>query len=128
MFQAFKLSISFLIFLLILFSINTILSITTSLPMWLCMIFSFICALLTGWFSWQLVSGKKMSASIAAISGALMLGGLFFIIGFLGPMAFAKETSHGPLIGIFIAAPLGMVMGAIAGYLYVSRQNIKPNN
>lgn len=121
MIQSLKLVVSFVIFLMVLFFINTILSITTSFPTWLCMIFSFVCALLTGWFSWQLVSGKETSTSVAAISGALMLGGLFFIIGFLGPMAFAKEINHGLLIGIFIAAPLGMIMGAIGGYLYASR-------
>jgi len=46
-----------------------------------------------------------------------------FVIGFFGPIAFAKDTSQGPLIGLFIAAPLGVIMGAIGGYLYVSRQN-----
>ena len=128
MIQSLKLAVSFLIFLMVLFFINTILSIMTSLPMWLCMILSFMCALLTGWFSWQLISAREMNASVAAISGALMLGALFFIIGFLGPMAFAKDTSHGPLIGIFIAAPLGMVMGAIGGYFYASRQEVSSNN
>jgi hypothetical protein len=63
-----------------------------------------------------------MGVSVSVISGALILGGLCFTVGFLGPMAFAKDTSQGPLIGVFIAAPLGVIMGAIGGYVYAFRQ------
>ncbi|SFD93870.1 multidrug ABC transporter permease [Nitrosomonas sp. Nm166] len=128
MIQILKPIVSFLMFLIVLFFISTILSITTSYPMWLCAVFSLACALLAGWFAWKLVSGERTGAGVAVISGALILGGLFFIIGFLGPMAFAKDTSQGPLIGIFIATPLGVVMGAIGGYLYASRQNVNPDD
>lgn len=64
---------------------------------------------------------------VTVISGALILGGLFFTVGFLGPMAFTKDTSQGPMIGLFIAAPLGVIMGAIGGYLYAARQNAAVN-
>ena len=128
MIQILKPIISFLMFLIVLFFISTILSITTSYPLWLYAIFSVAGASLAGWYAWKLVSGEKTSAGVAIISGALMLGGLFFIIGFLGPMAFAKDTSQGPLIGIFIATPLGTVMGAIAGYLYATRLNVNADD
>lgn len=123
MIQLLKPLVSFLMFLIVMFSMSTILSITTSYPTWLCMAFSLVCAVLVGWSAWKLVAGEKIGAGIAVISGALMLGGLCFVIGFFGPMAFAKDTSQGPLIGLFIAAPLGAIMGAVGGYLYVSRQN-----
>jgi hypothetical protein len=35
--------------------------------------------------------------------------------GFLGPMILAPEANQGPLLGIFITGPLGLVVGAIAG-------------
>jgi len=120
--QILKLIVSFLMFLVVLFFITTILSITTQYPIWFSVIFSLACALLVGWSTWKLVSGEKVRVGVAVTSGALMLGGLCFIIGFLGPMAFAKDTSQGPFIGIFIAGPLGMIIGAIGGYLYASKQ------
>ena len=125
MIQILKPIVSFLMFLTVLFFISTILTITTSYSAWLCIAFSSACALLAGWFAWKLVSGEKTGVAVAVIGGALILGGLCFTIGFLGPMAFAKDTSQGPLIGIFIAAPVGVIMGAIGGYVYASRMNVK---
>ena len=122
MIQVLKPIVSLLMFLTVLFFISTILTITTSYSTWLCIAFSSACASLAAWFTWKLVAGEKTNVTVAIISGALILGGLCFTIGFLGPMAFAKDTSQGPLIGIFIAAPVGVIMGAIAGYVYASRQ------
>jgi len=123
MIQILKPIISFLMFLIVLFFISTILTITTSYPTWFCTVFALACASLAAWFAWKLVSGEKTGIGIAVISGALILGGLCFTVGFLSPMVFAKDTNQGPLIGIFIATPLGMVAGAIGGYIYASRQN-----
>jgi hypothetical protein len=110
-------------FLTVLFFISTLLTITTGFPFWLSTAFSLACASLAAWFTWKLVSGEKIGTGIAVIGGALIFGGLCFIVGFLGPMVFAKDTNQGPLIGIFIAAPLGVIIGAIGGYIYASRQN-----
>ncbi len=123
MIQILKPIVSLLMFLTVLFFISTILTITTSFPFWLGTTFSLACASLVAWFTWKLVSGEKTGIGIAVIAGALILGGLCFIVGFLGPMVFAKDTNQRPLIGIFIAAPLGMIIGAIGGYIYASRQN-----
>ena len=118
--------VSLLMFLTVLFFISTILTITTSFPAWLSMAFSLACAALAAWFTWKLVAGEKTGAAVAVISGALILGGLFFTVGFLGPMVISKDTSQGPMIGLFIAAPLGVIMGAIGGYyIYASKQNVK---
>ncbi len=123
MIQILKPIVSLLMFLTVLFFISTILTITTSFPFWLGTTFSLACASLAAWFTWKLVSGEKTGIGIAVIGSALILGGLCFVVGFLGPMVFAKDTNQGPLIGIFIAAPLGMIIGAIGGYIYASRQN-----
>lgn len=125
MIQVLKPTVSLLMFLTVLFFISTILTITTSFPAWLSTAFSLACALLAAWFTWKLVAGEKTGVAVAVIGGALILGGLCFTVGFLGPMAFAKDTSQGPLIGIFIAAPVGVILGAIGGYVYASRQNVK---
>lgn len=128
MIQVLKPIVSLLMFLTVLFFISTILTITTSFPVWLSTAFSLACALLAAWFTWKLVSGEKTNVAVAVIGGALILGGLCFTIGFLGPMAFAKDTSQGPLVGIFIAAPVGVIMGAIGGYLYTSRRKDSLSN
>ncbi len=115
--------VSVLMFLIVLFFISTMLSITTSQPIWLRTTIALAGALITGWSVWKVVAGEKVTSGLAIISGALMLGGLSFIVGFLGPMMFAQDTSQGPLIGLFIAAPLGVITGAIGGYLYASKHN-----
>ena len=122
MIQILKPIVSLLMFLTVLFFISTILTITTSAPFWLSTAFSLACASLAAWCTWKLVSGEKTGIGIAVSGGALILGGLFFVIGFLGPMAISKDTDQGPMIGIFIAAPLGVIVGAIGGYVYASRQ------
>lgn len=112
-----------LMFLIVLFFISTMLSITTNQPIWLRAAVALAGALLVGWSAWKLAGDEKVNVGLAVLSGALMLGGLCFIIGFLGPMVFAKDTSQGPLIGVFIAAPLGVITGAIGGYIYASKHN-----
>lgn len=115
--------VAVLMFLIVLFFISTIFSITTAQPVWLRIGIGMASALLVAWSVWKVASGEKISVGLAVISGALMLGGLCFIIGFLGPMVFAKDTSQGPLVGLFIAAPLGVITGAIGGYVFASKQN-----
>lgn len=123
MIQILKPLVSFLMFLIVLFFIGTVLTITVSLPAWLSGAVSLICASLAAWFAWKLAGGEKTGILIATLCGALILGGLFFTIGFLGPMAVSKDTNQGPMIGLFIAAPLGVIMGAIGGYAYVRKEN-----
>ena len=123
MIQILKPVISLLMFLIVLFFISTILTIVTSYPAWLSGAVSLACAALAAWSAWQLVTGKKTNVIVAVTGGALILGGLFFTVGFLGPMVISKDTNQGPMIGLFIAAPLGVIMGAIGGYVYVSRQD-----
>lgn len=128
MIQILKPLVSFLMFLIVLFSISTILTITTGFPAWLSATVSVVCATLAAWFTWKLVAGERISAWVAVTGGALILGGLFFTLGFLGPMVISKDTSQGSMIGLFIAAPLGLIVGAIGGYVYASRQNAAEEN
>ena len=45
----------------------------------------------------------------------LIVGALGFAVGFFGPIYFMAEANQGPLIGIFITGPGGVVAGAITG-------------
>ena len=52
-----------------------------------------------------------------ALRPALILGGIGFAGGFLGPMVLAPQANQGPLLGIFITGPLGFGIGLIWGIL-----------
>ena len=114
--------VSFLMFFVVLFFIATILIIATELSEWISVSLALFSALLAGWYAWKLVAGEKVGVGVSVICGALLLGGLGFVIGFLGPMIVAKDTSQGPLVGVFIAAPLGLILGAVGGYIIASKQ------
>ena len=122
MIRILKPTVAFLMFLVVLFFIATILTIATELPEWVSVSLALFSALLVGWYAWKLVAGEKVGVGVSVICGALMLGGLGFIIGFLGPMIVAKDTSQGPLVGVLMTAPLGVILGAIGGYIYASKQ------
>lgn len=120
--QILKPIISLMMFLIVLFSVGTILSITTQYAMMILAIPTLASAMLAGWAAWKLVSGDRIHPVVAIASGGLILGGLCFIVGFLGPMAIGKDTGQGPLVGIFIATPVGVILGALAGYAYACKQ------
>ncbi len=46
---------------------------------------------------------------------ALTVGGLAFAAGFFGPILLAPEANQGPLLGIFITGPAGLVLGLAWG-------------
>jgi hypothetical protein len=67
------------------------------------------------------VEGSTSVAVMAGL-GAAILGGLGFVAGFFGPMIFAPEANQGPMLGLFITGPAGVVIGAIAGAVYAKRR------
>src|SRR5207244_2882804 len=56
-------------------------------------------------------SQVKESRAVPAIVWFLVLGGVGFLSGFLGPITLNPEANQGPLLGIFITGPLGAVFG-----------------
>ena len=62
-----------------------------------------------------------------ALAGAVSLGFIGFIAGFVGPIVFTPEANQGPLLGIFITGPLGFVVGGLVGAV-VAQFYGKPNN
>ena len=54
-----------------------------------------------------------------AVGTALLFGGIGFVIGFFGPMLIAvligSEANLGPLWGIFILGPGGVIVGSVVG-------------
>ena len=60
--------------------------------------------------------GSVVVASV--VTGALLLGGIGFVGGFFGPMLLTPQANQGPLLGLFITGPAGVVLGAVAGGIY----------
>ena len=54
---------------------------------------------------------------------ALMLGLIGFLGGFIGPLILRPEANQGPMLGIFITGPLGVLTGAIFGIFRSTRKN-----
>jgi len=44
-----------------------------------------------------------------------MLGVTGFLIGFFGPLRFQPWSNQGPMFGIFVTGPGGLVLGALVG-------------
>jgi hypothetical protein len=55
--------------------------------------------------------------------GAVVLGAIGFVAGFVGPIIFMPEANQGPLLGIFITGPGGAIVGFVIGILWVPGEN-----
>jgi len=55
------------------------------------------------------------SQSSYTMIGGVVIGFVFFISGFLGPIIFTPESNQGPLLGIFVTGPLGFILGIFVG-------------
>src|SRR5262245_46982002 len=53
---------------------------------------------------------------------AAAVGGLCFAAGFFGPIVFTPEANQGPLLGIFITGPAGLLLGLVWGALRAVRR------
>lgn len=75
-----------------------------------------VVAALVAWFAWRTTGSPEFASLVGSIFlGAVVIGGIGFLGGFVGPMIFAPGANQGPLLGIFITGPLGFVLGAIGG-------------
>jgi len=59
------------------------------------------------------------------VAGAVIIGFPSFLVGFIGPIILTPHANQGPLLGIFITGPIGVVIGFIAGALYAQRRRPK---
>lgn len=56
-----------------------------------------------------------MSAALLAGTGAALLGAAGFAAGFFGPLVLNPDANQGPLVGILITGPGGIIVGAVLG-------------
>ena len=57
-----------------------------------------------------------------SIAGALLLGAVGLIVGFFGPLLVGvlvgSQANLGPLWGIFVLGPVGVLLGAVTGLFH----------
>ena len=66
-----------------------------------------------------------------SIAGALLLGAVGLIVGFFGPLLvgvlIGSQANLGPLWGIFVLGPVGVLLGAVTGlFLGLKKARNKP--
>jgi hypothetical protein len=89
---------------------------------WIASLVAFATAIYVARQVWNGTAEGATSVPVMAGLGAVILGGLGFVAGFFGPMIFAPEANQGPMLGLFITGPAGVVIGAIAGAWYAMRR------
>jgi len=72
-------------------------------------------------------TSRPQSSTVAGILLPTMLWGVIgglvgFIGGFFGPIVLQPSSPQGPLLGIFITGPLGVVIGCVFGAVRAFRQ------
>ena len=85
---------------------------------WISFIASLAAGALTARFVWRHTSSTDPGFASAVIFGALVTGGIAFSVGFFGPIIFMPGANQGPLLGLFITGPLGLVAGAVGGAVW----------
>jgi len=69
---------------------------------------------------WYALRGQKTESRAVMGSGCLsglVVGGVAFIAGFVGPLLFMPGANQGPLFGILVTGPLGCVAGTAGGVI-----------
>jgi hypothetical protein len=96
---------------------------------WLPPIIALVCAVAAGRYVWISHGSTSTGGAMpTALLWALMVGGISFVLGFVGPMIFAPSANQGPMLGIFITGPLGFLLGGIAGFVYSRRRKHKQDS
>jgi hypothetical protein len=74
------------------------------------------------------VGGQGGSAARWCIGMAAGIGAISFAIGFVGPILFQPDSPQGPLLGIFVTGPIGVIIGALLGMLIAIIRQTRVSN
>src|SRR4029453_2637565 len=89
-----------------------------NLPSWSSFAAAALAALLVGRYVWVQTRSLRAGLARSVFLGALVTGAVAFSVGFFGPIIFMPSANQGPLLGIFITGPLGLILGAVGGAIY----------
>ncbi len=80
--------------------------------------FEALIAVFSGWVAMRSHVPSSHRNMRSMIRGGSILGGIGFAAGFAGPMLVGAGSPQGPLLGIFITGPIGLVLGGFIGWFY----------
>ena len=69
------------------------------------------------WFVLRGHIAESRAVMGAGCLSGLVVGGVAFLAGFIGPILLTPEANQGPLLGIFFTGPLGFVVGTAGGVI-----------
>lgn len=90
-------------------------------PDWFHAIFDSFLATLLALGTWFAAGGQSAAIRAnlrAAWRGGLLVGGVAFALGYIGPVLVHPDANQGPLLGIFFTGPAGFVVGVVAGLVW----------
>jgi hypothetical protein len=74
--------------------------------------------------SLQASGSRKPDPVTRFVKCMVWVGGISFAAGFVGPLLFS-QSNLGPLLGIFVTGPLGVLAGALIGATLVAKDSIR---
>src|SRR5262249_44091032 len=78
------------------------------------------CASVAGYLWWFAIRGDDGPSRRLMASGCrsgVLFGLIGFTFGFLGPLIATPHANQGPLLGIFVTGPAGLMLGAFGGLI-----------
>lgn len=78
---------------------------------------SYAIAMVAGFYAFTRTATMPTSLAKSVGYWALVIGAIGFVAGFFGPLLFSPGANQGPMLGILITGPLGVLIGAIGGLI-----------
>jgi hypothetical protein len=82
---------------------------------WISLLAAVLAAMAVARYVWLHTASVERSLVSSTIVGALITGGVAFCVGFFGAIVVMPDANLGPLLGMVVAVPLGLLAGAIGG-------------
>lgn len=73
---------------------------------------------LLGWFALRGNRPASRARMKLVVRVSFVTGVIGFAIGFFGPLLWAPDSNQGPLLGIFVTGPAGLILGAALAWLW----------
>jgi len=74
-------------------------------------------AVMCWWYALRGQNTESRAVMRLGCLGGLVVGGVAFLAGFVGPILLMPGANQGPLFGIFVTGPLGCVVGTAGGVI-----------
>lgn len=68
------------------------------------------------WMAWRSGAEQLPSRSSRMLAGGAIGAFVGFLTGFAGPLVLAPQANQGPMLGLFITAPAGALIGCLGAW------------